>query len=139
MSGYFQTVSSWEIGVGVASGAVAFGLMIWQAVDLNNHELEFAKTTSAIVVILTALCIILTYFEATFPTLGGLQPLYSMFVISTGLIATFLQTALLAVMVSLSYAYTLATSVLATQLYANSVMLAIIFSNVRKSAYSIVF
>ena len=139
MTSYLQTVSSAEIGVGTACGAAALGMMIWQAVDLSDNTIAFVENASGLVVVLTGICMILTYFEATVPALGGSIPLFSMFVISTGLISTFAQTALLAVLVSSGQAYTLAAVVLIAQLIANSVMLAIIFARVKRSSYGIVF
>ena len=135
MASYYKGVTSAEIGVGTVCGAAALGMMIWQAVDLSDNSLAFAENASGLVVVLTAVCIVLTYFDAVSQTLGGMMPLYSMFVISTGLIATFAQTALLAVLVSSGQAYTLAAVVLIAQLIANSVMLAIIFSKIARQNY----
>jgi hypothetical protein len=135
MTSYFKSVSSAEIGVGTLCGAAALGVMIWQAVDLSNNAIAFAENASGLVVVLTSVCMILTYCEATIGTLGGKMPLFSMFVISTGLIATFAQTALLSVLVSSGQAYTLAAVVLIVQLIANSVMLAIIFSKIGTQNY----
>lgn len=135
MTSYYKGVTSAEIGVGTVCGAAALGMMIWQAVDLSDNSLAFAENASGLVVVLTAVCMVLTYFDAVSQTLGGMMPLYSMFVISTGLIATFAQTALLAVLVSSGQAYTLAAVVLIAQLIANSVMLAIIFSKIARQNY----
>ena len=135
MTSYYKGVTSAEIGVGTVCGAAALGMMIWQAVDLSDNSLAFAENASGLVVVLTAVCMVLTYFDAVSQTLGGMMPLYSMFVISTGLIATFAQTALLAVLVSSDQAYTLAAVVLIAQLIANSVMLAIIFSKIARQNY----
>lgn len=135
MASYYKGVTSAEIGVGTVCGAAALGMMIWQAVDLSDNSLAFAENASGLVVVLTAVCMVLTYFDAVSQTLGGMMPLYSMFVISTGLIATFAQTALLAVLVSSGQAYTLAAVVLIAQLIANSVMLAIIFSKIARQNY----
>lgn len=51
--------------------------------------------------------------------------------IATGLVATFLQTAILAVSAALGLSYTLAMAVQVAQLVANAMMLALIFARVR--------
>lgn len=66
-------------------------------------------------------------FLLTRPRLGR-----QVFVIATGLVATFLQTAILAVSAALGLSYTLAMAVQVAQLVANAMMLALIFARVRQ-------
>lgn len=122
---YVDRVSVSERVVGLVLGFVALGLMAWQVVREHDNTLEFVSSAAYLVVLLTAVCMVLTYFEAT--VYGGTVPLYSMFVIATGLVATFGQSALLAVLASTNQSYALASWVLVLQLAANSVMLALIF------------
>ena len=132
---YASTVPATAIGVGVASGLTALGLMIWQV--LEDHALAFTADAAAVVLATTAACMVLTAFEATLPALGGSQPLFSVLVIATGLVATFAQTAILAVAAANQLSYGLAAGVQLAQLVANAMMLAIIFSGIgaRGGAY----
>lgn len=131
---YASTVPKIEIAAGVVSGATALGLMIQQASE--RHALAFMDDAAYVVLGTTAACMFFTFLEATVPSLGGTKPLYSgLLVISPGLVATFAQTAILAVAASNQLSYWLAASVQLAQLIANAVMLAIIFSRISGSAY----
>jgi len=130
---YASTVPTAAIGVGMASGVTALGLMIAQV--LEDHALAFLDDAAVVVLVTTAVCMVLTAFEALMPFLGGSQPLYSIFVISTGLVATFAQTAILAVAAANELSYGLAAGVQVAQLVANAMMLAIIFSKIVRDDY----
>lgn len=131
---YASTVPTIEIAAGVIGGATALTLMIIQST--KNHALQFMDDAAWLVLATTVACMVFTFFEARISWLGGSKPLYSgILVIAPGLVATFAQTALLAVAAANELTYWLAASVQLAQLVANAIMLAIIFARIPGGAY----
>ena len=129
MKPYIYRLSTEEIAAGTLSGLTALGFMIWQVAE--DYHNEFMRNGAIFVLVLTVICMILTAVDFFWESLGGSKPLFSWFVIGTGLLATFAQTAILATAASLNVSYGLAAGVQSAQLMANGLMLAIIFSNFR--------
>lgn len=92
--------------------------------------LGFAENYDESIVISVAvyhfICIVLVFFEAKIEALQGKKPLYSQFVVCTGLVATLLQSSLLRGSDGQGFAYALA--VLTLQSLANGFMFSKIVS-----------
>lgn len=117
------------------SFGVATGMIITQYIEALNEKEPVYDTMALAVLCLHAACAFLVIWEALISELGGKQWWYSTFVIATGFLGTMLQTAYVGGLFFDAHAQEQETFILnwaigtlASQVFANSIMLSLIFS-----------